>query len=412
MLKASRPQKGMAPSMQLQYIQHEPSRPPGRKKGGGLPACDAGSPASPEKAVLSSGALPLGPPLQVLHDLPCLGVDEAVRVDGAPAGVRVGEHGQTLEAPPGVAVPAEHLVALDTLLRLLLQIFLGCHHVTCRALLRARLLDPPLKHVLVLEPSLVLLASAPLVVGLCPAEQARLLLAHGAGLPVGGAVVEAPRAVRGGARACARRDGLLLSGTGVEANADLWRQQGDQVCLRDLVAATRARDAAGAAGLQARLDKPPDALLAIPPVVAAESDRLACRKLLAADAARLALQAEAHEPLPHHPLLVLPELAVGPLGVFLAAGRLVAPRRERVGEAAELLRPQLARRGHVSDGLLAPRHLLFDVGEQETLGLASGGELLFHTVDHLHVAFHPPPPLQDEPQRVDQVLLDTCILQP
>eukprot|EP00972_Heterocapsa_arctica_P056333 8310427-Heterocapsa_arctica.AAC.1 len=50
-----------------------------------------------------------------------VGVDKAVRVDGAAARERVRQHGQALEAEAGVAVPAAHLVALGVLRALLLE---------------------------------------------------------------------------------------------------------------------------------------------------------------------------------------------------------------------------------------------------------------------------------------------------
>lgn len=122
----------------------------------------------------------------MIQALACEGVHKAVCIDGATASIGVRQNCEALEAEPGVAEPAKHLVALCILCALTIQLLLADGHLTSRALLGPCLLDPPHQG-LILAAALsllahalstaCLLASQALVVRLHAAPQARYLLA-------------------------------------------------------------------------------------------------------------------------------------------------------------------------------------------------------------------------------------------
>mmetsp|Transcript_47683 Transcript_47683/g.134615 ORF Transcript_47683/g.134615 Transcript_47683/m.134615 type:complete len:215 (-) Transcript_47683:745-1389(-) len=106
-----------------------------------------------------------------------------MRIDAATTGISVREHCCAFEAEAGLAVAAEHFVALLVLCLLAVDVLLCHSHAARRALFRTRLLHPLFETLLALDllrpaaPLGVLLAREALVERTCPTAQTRFTFA-------------------------------------------------------------------------------------------------------------------------------------------------------------------------------------------------------------------------------------------
>mmetsp|Transcript_14631 Transcript_14631/g.41921 ORF Transcript_14631/g.41921 Transcript_14631/m.41921 type:complete len:245 (+) Transcript_14631:291-1025(+) len=234
----------------------------------------------------------------------CVGVDEAMGVDGALACEGVCQDLQALEAEARVAIPAQHLVALRSLRVLVAKVLLGHPHAASGALPCAGLLDPLQEAVLILLLSLALLAHPcsmlltrqALVIWLREASKAGVLFAQRApeARYLSISQCHTHRAVRGGAGPEVGRGGdRLLQAPREEAVHELRGQELPQIALCKGGAALRARDT-GSADLEASLRVLEDALRTVPSMPTAKPYGAPRLNVIAADLAGLDSAVDLH----------------------------------------------------------------------------------------------------------------------